>query len=70
MSKASVDFSTVKENLMKDAEFKNEYEKLKVRYELISEVIKIRRDLNLTQEELAYSIGTPNSNITRFESGI
>lgn len=69
MSKASVDFSVIKEELMKDNEFKDEYEKLKPRYELISEVIKARRELNLTQEELAYRIGTQKSNISRLESG-
>lgn len=69
MSRASVDFSVIKEELMKDNEFKDEYEKLKPRYELISEVIKARRELNLTQEELAYRIGTQKSNISRLESG-
>lgn len=69
MSKASVDFSAFKEQLMKDEDFKAEYEKLKPRYELISELIKARRELNLTQEELAYRIGTQKSNISRFESG-
>jgi len=69
MSKASVDFSAIKEELMKDNEFKDEYEKLKPRYDLISEVIKARRELNLTQEELAYRIGTQKSNISRLESG-
>lgn len=69
MSRASVDFSIIKEELMKDNEFKDEYEKLKPRYELVSEVIKARRGLNLTQEELASRIGTQKSNISRLESG-
>ncbi|QXE19622.1 helix-turn-helix domain-containing protein [Clostridium sp. 001] len=69
MSKASVDFSVIKEELMKDSEFKEEYNKLKPRYELISEVIKARRELNLTQEELASRMGTQKSNISRLESG-
>ncbi|GAA0782075.1 MULTISPECIES: helix-turn-helix transcriptional regulator [Clostridiaceae] len=69
MSRASVDFSIIKEELMKDNEFKDEYEKLKPRYELVSEVIKARRELNLTQEELASRIGTQKSNISRLESG-
>lgn len=69
MNKASVDFSVIKEDLMKDQEFKKEYENLKPRYELISEVIKARRELNLTQEELASRIGTQKSNISRLESG-
>ena len=33
MSKAGVKFELVKERLMKDEEFKNEYNKLKPRYE-------------------------------------
>ncbi|OPJ64809.1 helix-turn-helix domain-containing protein [Clostridium oryzae] len=69
MSKASVDFSVIKEELMRDSEFKEEYDKLKPRYELISEVIKSRRKLNLTQEELASRMGTQKSNICRLESG-
>lgn len=69
MSRASADFSMIKEELMKDQEFKEEYENLKPRYELISEVIKARRELNLTQEELASRIGTQKSNISRLESG-
>ncbi|MCD2348240.1 helix-turn-helix domain-containing protein [Clostridium guangxiense] len=69
MSKPSVDFSIIKKELMKDSEFKKEYEKLKPRYELISEVIKARKELNLTQEELAKRVGTQKSNISRLESG-
>lgn len=44
-------------------------ENLKPRYELILEVIKARKALNLTQEELASRIGTQKSNISRLESG-
>ena len=69
MNKASVDFSMIKEELMKDNKFKDEYEKLRPRYELISEVIKARKELNITQAELASRIGTQKSNISRLESG-
>ena len=69
MSKAGVGFSKVKEDLMKDPEFKAEYEKLKPRYELVSEIIKARREQNMTQEELALRTGTQKSNISRLESG-
>ena len=69
MSKAGVGFLKVKEDLMKDLEFKEEYNKLKPRYEIISEMIKARREQNITQEELALRIGTQKSNISRFESG-
>jgi len=69
MSKASVSFSKIKEELMKDDEFKEEYEKLKPRYEIISEIIKARTEQNITQEELAQRTGTKKSNISRLESG-
>ncbi len=69
MSKAGAKFSEIKEQLMKDKEFLAEYEKLKPRYEVISQVIKARAEQNLTQKELAELVGTQKSNISRLESG-
>ena len=69
MSKASVKFSAVKALLMKDSEFKAEYEKLKPRYDVISQIIEARANEGLTQEELALRVGTQKSNISRLESG-
>ena len=69
MSKAGVKFSEVKELLMKDSEFKQEYEKLKPRYDIVSQIIDERSKQNITQEELALRAGTQKSNISRLESG-
>jgi len=69
MGKASVKFSEIKDQLIKDADFKAEYEKLKPRYEVISDIIKARVEQNITQEELAQRVGTQKSNISRLESG-
>jgi DNA-binding XRE family transcriptional regulator len=69
MSKAGAKFSEVKELLMKDEEFKAEYEKLKPRYDAVSQIIAARNEQNITQEELALRVGTQKSNISRFESG-
>lgn len=69
MSKAGVKFSEVKELLMKDDEFADEYEKLKPRYEIISQIIEERSKQKITQEELAFRVGTQKSNISRLESG-
>lgn len=69
MSKAGVKFSEVKELLMKDAEFKSEYEKLKPRYDIVSQIIEARKSQNITQDELAFRVGTQKSNISRLESG-
>ena len=69
MSKAGVRFDEIKEMLMKDADFKDEYEKLKPRYDIISQIIEERSRQSITQEELALRVGTQKSNISRFESG-
>lgn len=69
MGKAGVKFDVIKEQLMKDEEFKAEYEKLKPRYEIISQVIEARNEQHITQEELALRVGTQKSNISRLESG-
>ena len=69
MSKAGAKFNEVHNRLMKDEEFKAEYEKLKPRYELIAQIVDARNKLEITQEELAQRVGTQKSNISRFESG-
>jgi len=69
MSRAGVKFETIKEKLLEDEEFKYEYEKLKPRYEIISQIIEVRSEKNITQEELAKMVGTQKSNISRLESG-
>lgn len=69
MSKASVSFEHIKTELLKDSEFKTEYDKLQPRYEAIEQIIRARKELNLTQSELAKRVGTQKSNISRLESG-
>lgn len=48
MSKAGVKFSEMKELLMKDEDFKEEYEKLKPRYDIISQIIEERARQDIT----------------------
>jgi len=69
MSKASVSFDVVKNELMQDEEFRSEYEKLQPRYDIISQIIDARKTQNMTQAELAKLVGTQKSNISRLESG-
>ena len=70
MSKAGAKFSEVKDLLMKDEEFKAEYEKLKPRDGVIPQIIEARTSQNITrEEELALRVGTQKSNISRLESG-
>lgn len=69
MTRAGAKFDEIHNRLMKDEEFKMEYEKLKPRYDLIAQIIDARNQLSITQEELALRAGTQKSNISRFESG-
>ena len=69
MTKAGISFEEMKADMLKDEEFKAEYEKLKPRYEAIEQIIRARKEQNLTQSELAKRVGTQKSNISRLESG-
>lgn len=69
MTKAGISFEEMKADMLKDEEFKIEYEKLKPRYEAISQIIRARKEQNMTQAELAKRVGTQKSNISRLESG-
>ncbi len=69
MRKAGVSFEEVKADLLKNEEFRAEYEKLRPRYEAVGQIIRARKEQNMTQEELARRIGTQRSNISRLESG-
>ena len=69
MSEVSVSMSEVRKTLMEDKQFVEEYNKLKPRYDLISQIIEERIKQNLTQEELALKAGTQKSNISRLENG-
>lgn len=64
-----VSFEEIKKDMMKDKEFKSEYEKLNPRYEAIEQIIRARKEQNITQLELAKRVGTQKSNISRLESG-
>ncbi len=69
MNKPGISFEEIKADMLKDKAFKTEYEKLKPRYEAIEQIIRARKEQNLTQSELAKRVGTQKSNISRLESG-
>lgn len=62
-------YEEVLAELMKNPEFKKEYEALRPKYEAISAVIKARLEGGLTQKQLAKKIKTKQANISRFEGG-
>lgn len=55
--------------LAEHPDIRDEYERLKPRYEVITKLIQARHDLNLTQAQLAERMGTTQNAISRLESG-
>ena len=59
----------VRNELLSDSETAKEYEELRPQYEVISQIIKVRDEQGITQQELAERTGIRQSNISRFEGG-
>ncbi len=62
-------FDEYLEHKLEDSEFRKEYESMEPEYALIEQILELREQLGLTQEELAKRIGTRQCNISRFENG-
>lgn len=58
-----------KRRLLKDPEFRKEYEALEPEYKLASTLIRLRLAKGLTQEQLAKLLHTKQESIARLESG-
>ena len=58
-----------KKRLLKDPEFRKEYEALEPEYKLASALIRLRLAKGLTQEQLAQLLNTKQESIARLESG-
>lgn len=64
-----MEWSKAKAIILENQEVKKEYELMAAEYKIIEEIIKARKERNLTQKGLAKLIGTKQSNISRLESG-
>lgn len=58
-----------KKQLMKDPEFRKEYEAIEPEYRLASALIRLRLAKGLTQAQLAALLNTKQESIARLESG-
>jgi len=58
-----------KKQLMKDPEFRKEYESLDPEYKLAAALIRLRLAKGLTQAQLAALLNTKQESIARLESG-
>ena len=59
----------VKKQLLQSPEVQKEYNELKFQYDIKREIIKLRIEQGLSQQELADRINTKQSAISRLESG-
>lgn len=64
-----VSWKEVEKELLEDPEVAKECANLEVGYQIISQIITLRKEKKLTQKELAELIGDKQSNISRLESG-
>jgi len=62
-------YSTLKKQLLKDDEVRQEYDALEPEFAIAAVVIKKRLEKGLTQSQLAKKVGTKQSAISRLESG-
>ena len=64
-----MDWKEAKEIINKDPEVLEEIERLEPFYQIIDQLLSLRKEKNLTQRELAGLINTTQSCIARLESG-
>lgn len=63
------DWEDFKKELLRDPEFKKEYDALELEFSIIEQVIRKRLQEGLTQKQLAEKVGTKQSAIARLEGG-
>ncbi|MFK8048608.1 MAG: helix-turn-helix domain-containing protein [Halioglobus sp.] len=61
-------FAHFKKQALKDVEVKAEYDALSTTYEMKRQMIAIRKEAGVTQEQMAERLGTKKSSISRLES--
>ena len=62
------DFESLLSELDRDPEFRKAYRRQKPYYDLVLEIIRLRKEQNLTQSDLASRMGKHQSSISRIES--
>ncbi|SDB51534.1 helix-turn-helix domain-containing protein [Butyrivibrio sp. INlla16] len=62
-------FKEYKEKALKDSEIKMIYDSMQPEYNLLEQLVTARKELGMTQKELAEKANLKQSNISRFENG-
>lgn len=65
----NTNFDDFKEELLKNPEFRREYEAMEPKYRLIRTLIRRRNELHLSQVQLANIVGMQQPAISRLENG-
>jgi len=63
-------FNDYLDEQLKNPEIKKEYDRLAPEYEIISAIITARKEMGISQSELAKLIGTDQSRISKLERGV
>jgi predicted transcriptional regulator len=63
------DFTNYLNEQLKNKEFKEEWDKLELRYQFVRKLISLREENKISQAELAKKVGTTQSVISRIENG-
>lgn len=67
MAFAKMDIKSIVEKERKNKDFDIEYKKVKQEYKLIEKLVEIRKEKNITQQELAEATGVSQQAISRLE---
>jgi transcriptional regulator with XRE-family HTH domain len=62
-----MNLTELKNKAFENKEVKKEYDELSYEFELVNQLISIRKSSGLTQEEIAHRMGTSKSNVCRLE---
>jgi len=63
-----VEIKPLLENEMKNLDFKSNFNQIKKEYELIEQIVMMRKKLNITQAELAIKVKVSQQAISRLEN--
>lgn len=69
MKSKTINSTTLLKKQLRNLEFKKEYDALRDEFEIAREVLRLRKEAKLTQQELAIKAGTSQPAIARLESG-
>jgi len=67
--KKAIDFEAHLQEQLKDPKFKKYYDEFGKQLEIAYAILQLRKQLGLSQKQLAKKVGTTQSNIARIESG-